>query len=89
MKRVLTILLLVLFSCGAFARGLDELVPRPDSVLVQKGSFRVSGAAMRCDPGFEKSAVEAVTRFAFTSATSVPKFQKQCLLSSLTVLRCL
>lgn len=64
MKRVLTILLLVLFSCGAFARGLDELVPRPDSVLVQKGSFRVSGAAMRCDPGFEKSAVEAVTRFA-------------------------
>lgn len=64
MKRVLTILLLVLFSCGAFARGLDELVPRPDSVLVQKGSFRVSGAAMRCDPGFEKSAVEAVKRFA-------------------------
>ena len=64
MKRVLTILLLVLLSCGAFARGLDELVPRPDSVLVQKGSFRVSGAAMRCDPGFEKSAVEAVTRFA-------------------------
>ena len=64
MKRVLTILLLVLLSFGAFARGLDELVPRPDSVLVQKGSFRVSGAAMRCDPGFEKSAVEAVTRFA-------------------------
>ena len=64
MKRVLTILLLVLLSFGAFARGLDELVPRPDSVLVQKGSFRVSGAAMRCDPSFEKSAVEAVTRFA-------------------------
>ena len=64
MKRVLTIILLAFLSLGAFARGLDELVPRPDSILVQKGSFRVSGAAMRCDPGFEKPAIEAVKRFA-------------------------
>ena len=64
MKRVLTIILLAFLSLGAFARGLDELIPRPDSILVQKGSFRVSGAAMRCDPGFEKPAIEAVKRFA-------------------------
>ena len=50
MKRVLIILMLAFLSLGAFARGLDELVPRPDRILVQKGCFRVSGAAMRCDP---------------------------------------
>ena len=74
MKRVLTIILLAFLSFGAFARGLDELVPRPDSILVQKGSFRVSGAAMRCDPGFEKPAIEAVKRFASRVSQVLPLF---------------
>ena len=65
MKQTLAILLLLcLFASGARASALDDIVPRPAKAELLKGSFRVSGAAVKCDPAFDAATVEAVGRFA-------------------------
>ena len=64
MKRLLTILSLCLFALCARANALEQIVPRPMSAELHKGSLRMSGIAFKCDPAFEAAALDAVERFA-------------------------
>ena len=64
MKRLLAILSLCLFALCARANALEQIVPRPMSAELHKGSLRVSGIAFKCDPAFEAAALDAVGRFA-------------------------
>ncbi|MDO4999090.1 MAG: beta-N-acetylhexosaminidase [Bacteroidales bacterium] len=64
MKRLLAILSLCLFALCARANALEQIVPRPMSAELHKGSLRVSGIAFKCDPAFEAAALDAVERFA-------------------------
>ena len=64
MKRLLAILSLCLFALCARANALEQIVPRPMSAELHKGSLRVSGIAFKCDPAFEATALDAVGRFA-------------------------
>ena len=64
MKFWLTTLLLCLPLLCARASVLDDIVPRPAKAELLKGSFRISGAAIKCDPAFDAATVEAVSRFA-------------------------
>ncbi len=64
MKFWLTTLLLCLSLVCARASVLDDIVPCPAKAELLKGSFRISGAAIKCDPAFDAATVEAVSRFA-------------------------
>ncbi len=64
MKFWLTTLLLCLPLVCARASVLDDIVPHPAKAELLKGSFRISGAAIKCDPAFDAATVEAVSRFA-------------------------
>ncbi len=64
MKFWLTTLLLCLSLVCARAGVLDDIVPHPAKAELLKGSFRISGAAIKCDPAFDAATVEAVSRFA-------------------------
>ena len=64
MKRLLAILSLCFFALCARANALEQIVPRPMSAELHKGSLRVSGIAFKCDPAFEAAALDAVERFA-------------------------
>ena len=64
MKHLFATLLLCLLSLCARASALDDIVPRPAKAELLKGSFRVSGVAIKCDPAFDTASIDAVTRFA-------------------------
>ena len=64
MKFWLTTLLLCLPLVCTRASVLDDIVPHPAKAELLKGSFRISGAAIKCDPAFDAATVEAVSRFA-------------------------
>ena len=64
MKKLIVSLMLSLAVLCARANALDQIVPRPMSAELHKGSLRMSGIAVKCDPGFEPVALEAVERFA-------------------------
>ena len=64
MKHLLTPLLLCFLTLCARAGTLDDIVPRPAKAEASKGSLRISGASIKCDPAFDAAAVEAVGRFA-------------------------
>ena len=64
MKHLLTPLLLCFLTLCARAGALDDIVPRPAKAEASKGSLRISGASIKCDPAFDAAAVEAVGRFA-------------------------
>ena len=64
MKKLIVSVMLSLAVVCARANALDQIVPRPMSAELHKGSLRVSGIAVKCDPGFDPVALEAVERFA-------------------------
>ena len=64
MKHLLTPLLLCFLTVCAHASALDDIVPRPAKAEASKGSLRISGASIKCDPAFDAATVEAVGRFA-------------------------
>ena len=64
MKRLLTLLAGCLLALCARAGGLDGIVPLPMKAELQKGSLRLSGAPVKCDPAFDATAREAVAAFA-------------------------
>lgn len=69
MNKILATILALAFCCmPALAASPEEIagkiIPRPASVTEQKGSFRISGAAMRCDSGFDATSVDFLRRFA-------------------------
>ena len=64
MKHLLTTLLLCFLTVCAHASALDDIVPRPAKAEASKGSLRISGASIKCDPAFDAATVEAVGRFA-------------------------
>lgn len=65
MKRVLIALaLLAAASLGSRAEGLGNIIPRPTQVVELKGSFRLSGMTIKCDPGIDPTSLEAISRFA-------------------------
>ena len=64
MKHLLTPLLLCFLTLCARAGTLDDIVPRPAKAEASKGSLRISGASIKCDPAFDAATVEAVGRFA-------------------------
>ena len=64
MKHLLTTLLLCFLTLCARAGTLDDIVPRPAKAEASKGSLRISGASIKCDPAFDAATVEAVGRFA-------------------------
>ena len=64
MKKLIVSVMLSLAVVCARANALDQIVPRPMSAELHKGSLRVSGIAVKCDPGFGPVALEAVERFA-------------------------
>ena len=64
MKRLLTFLAACLLVLCARACGLDGIVPLPMKAEPGKGSLRLSGAPVKCDPAFDATAREAVAAFA-------------------------
>ena len=64
MKRILFVGILCLFAFCARASVLDDIVPRPASAELRKGSLRVVGINVKCDPAFEADARHAVNSFA-------------------------
>ncbi len=64
MKRLLSLLAACLLALCARAGGLDGIVPLPMKAELQKGSLRLSGAPVKCDPAFDAAAREAVAAFA-------------------------
>ncbi len=56
----------MLLACGPglCAEGLDSICPSPDSVSLAKGSFRVSGAAIKYSSSLDGTAARAVSRLA-------------------------
>ena len=64
MKRLLTLLAAFLLVVCARAGGLDDIVPLPMKAELQKGSLRLSGAPVKCDPAFDATARDAVAAFA-------------------------
>lgn len=63
MKRLL-ILALISGCISAAAANPDNIVPRPDSVTLSRGSLRLTGISLKCDPRMDSTAVKAVSRFA-------------------------
>ena len=61
MKRFTTILVALLAFLSSL--GAQSIVPRPDSITMRKGTFRLSGAAVKCDPAMDRISLEAVKRF--------------------------
>ena len=51
-------------SLGCHAEGLGNIIPRPSQVVELKGSFRLPGVTIKCDPGMDPVSLEAVSRFA-------------------------
>ena len=76
MKRTLFVGILCLLSLCARAGVLEDIVPRPAQAELHKGSLRVSGIAVKCDPAFEPDARNAISSFAsrlgFISGKSCP-----------------
>ena len=64
MKRTLFVGFLCLICLCARAGVLEDIVPRPAQAELHKGSLRVSGIAVKCDPAFEPDARNAVNNFA-------------------------
>ena len=64
MKRLLTLLAACLLALCARAGALDDIVPLPNKAELRKGSLRLSGAPVKCDPAFDAVAREAVAAFA-------------------------
>ena len=67
MKRTcfITLVLLSITIClGAKDAGSISIVPQPQSIEVQKGSFRAIGAAINCDPSFDSGCRAVVQDFA-------------------------
>ena len=64
MKRLLTLLAGCLLALCARAGSLDDIVPLPMKAELQKGSLRLSGRPVKCDPAFDATAQEAVAAFA-------------------------
>ena len=64
MKRLLTLLAACLLALCARAGGLDGIIPLPMSAELRKGTLRLSGAPVKCDPAFDAAAQEAVATFA-------------------------
>ena len=64
MKRLLSLGLLFLLVLPARAGMPEDIVPRPAEAVVQKGSLRVSGLPVKCDPAFEAPVRTAVSAFA-------------------------
>ena len=51
-------------SLGCHAEGLGNIIPRPTQVVELKGSFRLPGVTIKCDPSIDPTALEAISRFA-------------------------
>ena len=64
MKRLLTLLAACLLAFSARAGSPGDIVPLPMKAELQKGSLRLSGKPVKCDPAFDAAAREAVAAFA-------------------------
>ena len=64
MKRFLSTLVFCLLSLYARAGALEDIVPRPAQAELRKGTLRVAGIAIKCDPALDPKAREAVAAFA-------------------------
>lgn len=65
MKRVLIIALTLLsLNCVCVAGVLDNIIPAPQKAELLKGSLRVGGAAVKCDPSIDSLGMVAIRRFA-------------------------
>ena len=64
MKQFLTTLAILLAALCARANALDDIVPLPMHVEQLKGSLRLKGIAVKCDPAFDARTREAVGAFA-------------------------
>jgi len=64
MKRLTSFLAASMLTLCAYAGGLDGIVPLPMKAELHKGSLRLSGAPVKCDPAFDATAQEAVAAFA-------------------------
>ena len=61
MKRIL-VLIAVVFPFFAHASALDGIVPAPARAELLKGSMRVSGVSVKCDPAFDERSADAISR---------------------------
>lgn len=65
MKKVLVCLAMALMALPSIAKDSPEIsiIPRPQSIELQKGTFKVSGAVVNCDPSFDNMTKRAVSLF--------------------------
>ena len=61
MKRLTTILIALFISLSFLSA--QSIVPRPESMTPRKGTFRLEGAAVKCDPAMDAASIDAVKRF--------------------------
>lgn len=64
MKLLPLILATVIASAASYASSLDSITPRPLSAEMLKGSMRVAGVSVKCDPSIDATGVMAISRFA-------------------------
>ena len=64
MKKYLCLGILCLLSLCARAGALEDIVPRPAEAELHKGSLRVAGISVKCDPTFGQTERGAVSAFA-------------------------
>lgn len=64
MKQILTTVFLCLLVLCARANALEGIIPQPAHAELQKGSLRVSGISVKCDPALGQEALQAVSGFA-------------------------
>lgn len=64
MKRILTLLLGLSALSAAAKTTAINIVPMPQSVEVTKGSCKLSGITVNCDPGIGSKAIQMVSAFA-------------------------
>lgn len=65
MKRVqlfIALFLLTLASTAA-AEGLENIIPKPSTIVELKGSMKLSGTAVKCDPSIDALSLEAIRKF--------------------------
>ena len=65
MKRILLILAMIAPVCSGMAKNaVPDIMPAPQKIEMAKGSFKVKGVNINCDPALDAATVKVVRKFA-------------------------
>lgn len=74
MKRLLTLVIIVSAACISLrAASVNDIIPAPAHAEELKGSLKVAGISIKCDPSMPADAINAVGRFATTLTIATGK----------------